>query len=59
MAFLEIDETFSFIFSKYINLADIFFKDLIAKLLKYTEIHNDIINLVQGQQSPYRQIYNL
>lgn len=46
-------------FPNTLILQTFFFKDLAAKLLKYTEITNHTIELVTGQQPPYEPIYSL
>ena len=46
---LKVDKTFNFILSNNIEIIDIFFKNLVAKLLKYTRINNHTINLVKSQ----------
>lgn len=48
-----------FVQPKYADFADIFFRNLAAKLLEHTKINNHVIDLVLGQQSPYRLIYSL
>lgn len=53
------DNIFTFILSKYTNHINILCKDLVAKILMYTKINNDTINLVNSQYSSYRSIYNL
>ena len=45
--------------AKYSNFADVFFPDFASEFLKHTEINNHAIKLVNGQQPPYRPIYNL
>ena len=52
-------ETFTKVFNKYIDFADIFSLDLASELLKYIKINNYAIKLVDGQQPPYKPIYNL
>lgn len=59
IAFLKADKVFTSIFSKFFDCADVFSKDLVAKLWEYTRIDNYTINLVEDQQPPYNLIYNL
>ena len=59
IALLKADEAFISILPKYINFADIFLKDLVAKLLEATKINDHSIDLIKGQQPPYRSIYSL
>ena len=42
---MKADKAFTFVLSKYTNFADIFSKDLVAKLLEYIKINNHTINL--------------
>lgn len=56
---LKADEGITFIPFEYIDFADVFFKDLEAKLQKYTRINNYIINLIIRQQPFYKPIYSL
>lgn len=44
MVFLKADKTFTSIFSEYADFGNIFFKDLVAKLPKYTGMNNHTIN---------------
>ena len=59
MAGLIAKKSFIKILAKYANFADIFFLDLISKLLKHTRINNYAIKLVDGQQPSYGVIYSL
>ena len=46
--------------AKYSDFADVFSLDLASKLLKYNEINDHAIDLVEGcQQPPYGPIYSL
>ena len=45
--------------AKYSDFADLFSPDLAFKLPEHTGINNHIIELVDGQQPPYRPINNL
>ena len=45
--------------AKYSDFADIFSPNLASKLLKHTGINDHAIELVEGQQPPYRPIYSL
>ena len=45
--------------TKYSDFLDDFFPDLASKLFEHTEINNHTIELVNGQQPPYRPIYSL
>ena len=44
---------------KYSDFADVFSLDLASKLPEYTGINDQAIELVNGQQPPYRPIYSL
>lgn len=57
IASLKIDGTLTTISSEYFNFVDIFFQELVGKLLKYTRIINHAINLVDSKQLFYRLIY--
>lgn len=57
--FLKADETIISLFFNYINFADVFSKILATKLLKYIEINNHTIDLVEGQKLSYESFYNL
>lgn len=48
IAFWKTDEASTFIFSKYADFANIFSKNLTAKLLKHNKINNLIIDLIEG-----------
>lgn len=54
-----VDEALTSMFSKYIDFANIFSKDLAAKLLQYIRINNHTINLFEDQQLSYKLIYSL
>ena len=45
--------------TEYSDFADVFFPDLASKLLKRTRINDHTIELIDGQQPPYRPIYSL
>ena len=47
------------IFNEYADFTDVFFSTLMSKLPKYTEINNNAIKLVNGQQLPYKTIDSL
>ena len=53
------EEALTKVSAKYSDFADVFFSDLASKLLKHTGINNHVIELINGQQSPYGPIYNL
>ena len=53
------EEAFIKVIAKYSNFEDVFFLDLAFKLPKHTRINNHAIKLVDGQQPPYRPIFNL
>lgn len=59
IAFLKAYKVIISIFSEYTDFTNVFSKNLIAKLPKYTKINNYAINLVEGQQPPYKSIYGL
>ena len=44
---------------KYANFADVFSLDLVSKLSKHLEINDHAIELVDGQQPPYKPVYSL
>ena len=44
---------------KYADFANVFFPDLMSKLLEYTRINNQAIKLVDGQRPLYRPIYKI
>lgn len=52
-------KTFTKVFAKYANFADMFLLDLTSKLFKHTKINNYIIKLVDGKSPPYKSIYIL
>ena len=52
-------KTFTKIFVKYIDFADIFFLDLASEFSKHIWINDHIIKLVDSQQLPYGSIYSL
>ena len=45
--------------AKYSDFADVFSPDLISKLPEHTGINDHVIELVDGQQPPYKPIYSL
>ena len=45
--------------AEYLDIADVFSPDLVSKLPEHTRINNHAIELVEGQQAPYRPIYSL
>ena len=47
------------VLAKYLDFAYIFSLNLASKLPEYTGINDHAIELVEGQQSPYRHIYSL
>lgn len=59
IALLKADKVFSSFQSKYDKFADVFSKNLVTELLKYTKINNHIMYLVEDHQSPYRLIYDI
>lgn len=44
---------------EYSDFADIFSKEVVAKLLKHSDINNYLINLEPSKQLPYDLTYNL
>ena len=59
IVFLKVNETFSFILSKYIDFIDVIFKDLVAELLEYSKINNNTIDLINRYQLLYKLIHIL
>lgn len=59
IAFLKADEIFNFIASKFVDFIDVFFKNLVAKLLEYIKIDNYALKLIKSHQPYYTSIYNL
>ena len=53
------EEAFIKISAEYSDFADIFSPDLASELLKHIGINDHAIELVNGQQPPYRPIYSL
>ena len=45
--------------SKYANFADIFSKNLVAKLPEHIKINNHTINIIEQHEFPYRSLYSL
>ena len=45
--------------AKYLDFADVFSPDLAFELLEHTRINDHAIELVNGQQLPYKPIYSL
>ena len=56
---LIIEEAHTKVSTKYSDFADVFFSDLASELPEHTEINDYAIELVDGQQPPYRLIYSL
>ena len=56
---LIVKEALIKVFAEYSDFADIFYPDLMFKLLKHIGINNHTIKLVNGQQSSYKPIYIL
>ena len=56
---LKANKAIVFIKTKYVEFADIYSKDLVAKLPKYIKINNHAINLIKGQYLSYWPIYSL
>ena len=56
---LKADGALISIYSQYTDLVDIFSKDLVTKLPKYTRINDHAVNLVKEQQPPYGLVYSL
>ena len=52
------EETSMKVSAKYSDFVDVFSLDLASKLFKHTGINNHVIELVDGQQSPYGPIYS-
>ncbi len=59
LAALQWDKAPTEISAKYSNYADVFSSDLIIKLPENTEMHEHIIELIDGKQPPYELIYAL
>ena len=47
IALLKSNKASTSISPKYVDFADIFFKDLVVELLKYTKINDYTINLIK------------
>lgn len=45
--------------TKYLDFVDVFSSDFATELSEYIGINNHFINLIKGQQPPYRLIYSL
>lgn len=58
IAFLKANKDLTSNLSKYINFANIIFKDLTVKLLEHTRINDYAIDLIKSQQPSYGAIYN-
>ena len=56
---MKIDKASIKVFSKYANVANIFLLKLAIELLKYIEINNHALDLVNNWLSLYNPIYNL
>ena len=54
-----VDEALITIPPKYFEFTDVFSSEFIVKLLKYTSINNNAINLINYQQTLYKPIYRL
>ena len=59
VAYLKADKAPTIVSSKYADFANVFSPKLAAKLLKYMEINDHAIKLVDDQQPPYSLIYSL
>lgn len=59
IALFQVDEAFAIILPEYSDFTDVFLPKLIAELSKHMDIHNNAINLVDGNQPPYEPIYSL
>ena len=59
IVYLKVDKASIKIPSKYTDFADVFLSKLAIELLKYIEINNYAIKLVDDQQLLYGPIYNL
>lgn len=51
MDLLKADEAPVFVLSKYVDVADVFSKDLVAKLPEYIGINDHVIDLIKGQHT--------
>lgn len=47
------------VLAKYLDLVDVFSKELAVELLKRSNINEHLINLDPDKQPPYRLIYSL
>lgn len=56
---MKADKAFTFIPFKYIDFADVFSKNLAAKLSEYNKINDYAIDLVKDQHLSYELIYTL
>lgn len=59
MVFLKVNKAFIVILSKYANFTDIYSPISVAESLKYIEINNYTIKLIDNKQLFYKVIYNL
>lgn len=59
IAFLKVDEAPTFFYSKNADFANIFSKDLVAKLPKHIKINHHTMELVEDQQPLYGLIHSL
>lgn len=59
IASVKTDKISISVFLEYINLSNIFYKKLIAKILEYIKINNYRIQLLESQQVFYGSIYSL
>lgn len=53
-----LDKASIVVLAKYNDFTDVFFPNLVAKLLKHTKTNNHSIKLVKNQQLPYGLIYS-
>lgn len=59
IVFLKANKISIFVLSEYADFTDIFYKDLVAKLLKYPKINNHVINPIDNKHLLYKLIYCL
>lgn len=59
IALLKANKALIIIFPKYTDFANVFFPNLVAKLLEYNEIYDYTIKLIKDKQLTYNLIYSL
>ena len=59
IVFLKADKAPISVFSKYTYFTNIFSKEILTKLLGYSEINKHDIDFIKDQYPPYKLIYSL